>query len=857
MTTTRQRPGRSILDLAWVRRAAASPKVLTTTLTAALAIGGAALTATLPGKALLPSPTGHAVGIIVLVLAVAFFVTELGQALIEFRAQAYSFSLSGIPMLLGLLYCAPQQLIAARMLAAVAAFVVQRAAAQKVAFNTASYLLDTALVVVLAHALVARPDSLTPRVAASCFVALAVIDLLMSTLVLLVIRINDGPVTWSDALEVLLPATGFVALNTIIGLLCAVLLSNGTIGVTLLVAFVSVTATVYRGYLVLRRRHQSLQVVQQFIENSEGSGGVPELAARLLDEIRTLVRATYVELTLCDSGGNTELRVLSDSDGGTVTVPGPGLRATDRADADGLPATAALLSAKSSDPAQRRWLREHRARDAACVPLTRGGTRGVLVAVDRLGDATDFTKDDLALLQALAGHLTVALRNTQLVDRLRHDATHDTLTGLANRALLTERLQQALVDTACRPAVLMLDLNHFKEVNDALGHHVGDQLLQVVAARLEAMDEAGATVARLGGDEFALLLTHVADEASAIEVAERVATGLGAPVDLPEVTLSTEASIGIALAEPGYSHADMLRHADTAMYTAKEARIPAALYRPALDAGRAERLALLADLHLALERDELQLHFQPKLDLAFDIVTSVEALVRWTHPRLGPLSPDVFIPLAESTGLIEPLTHAVLAKALRQCRDWQDAGLDLTVAVNLSARNVLNAALPDQVAAALVAAGLPAHKLILEITESSVMGDPERTVPTLERLAAIGVTLSLDDFGTGYSSLSYLQTLPVQEVKIDRSFITGLADPGDQRASGILVRSIISLGSSLGLRVVAEGVETAEVLEELRRLGCDIIQGYYTGRPVPAEELTASLREGGLRTLRVGTAPGS
>jgi diguanylate cyclase (GGDEF)-like protein len=826
-----------------LRRVVAEPKVLTLALTLAIAGGGAALALASPSGALLSRPTGHALGLTVLVLAAGFFVTELGQALIEFRQQAYSFSLSGIPMLLGLLYCPPHYLIAARVLAAVAAFVVQRAAPAKLAFNTAAYLLDTVLVLSLTHLVLVDPASLTPQVAAYCYLSLAAVDLLMSALVLLVIRINDGPVTRADALGVLVPAAGFVALNTMIGLLCAVLLGDGTLGLLLLVAFVVCTAAVYRGYLVLRGRHQSLQVVQQFIENSEGSGGVPELAGRLLDEIRTLVRATHVELTLRDIEGNIDVCIRSDPDGATVVVPRTGRRAHDRSYSEGLPPEAALLSATSSDPVHRRWLREHGARNAAVVPVTRAGTHGTLVAVDRLGDSTTFTADDLALLQALAGHLTVALRNTQLVQRLRHDATHDALTGLANRALLTERLQDALASTtqASRPAVLLLDLDRFKEVNDALGHHVGDQLLQVVASRLAALVEPDATVARLGGDEFAVLLPHTASQAAAVAVADRVAAGLRAPVDLPDVTLSTEASIGVAVAEPGYTDADVLRHADTAMYAAKETGISVAVYSTALDAGRAERLALLADLHLALERDELELHYQPKLDLAFDLVTGVEALVRWTHPRLGSLAPDMFIPLAESTGLIEQLTHAVLAKALRQCRDWQDAGLELTVAVNLSARSVLNAALPDQVAAALAVAGLPAHKLILEITESSVMGDPDRTVPTLERLAAIGVTLSLDDFGTGYSSLSYLQKLPVREVKIDRSFITGFNHADDQHASRILVRSIIGLGSSLGLRIVAEGVESAGVLEELRDLGCDVIQGYLTGRPLPADELAASL----------------
>jgi diguanylate cyclase (GGDEF)-like protein len=571
-----------------------------------------------------------------------------------------------------------------------------------------------------------------------------------------------------------------------------------------------------------------------------------------MDEIRTLVRAHAAELTLLDSQGNVDLRILSADDHGPVTLPGGGRRIGDRPYAAGLPDRAAVISRRSPDAAHRRWLSQHGVRDAAVVPVSRAESRGTLVAIDRLGDSATFTSDDLALLQALAGHLVVALRSTELLGRLRHDANHDALTGLANRTLLTERLQQAISEQRPdrTPAVLLLDLNRFKEVNDALGHHVGDQLLQVVATRLGQLDAPDATIARLGGDEFAVLLPGVTTEQDAVGVAERIATHLHAAVDLDEVTVSTEASIGVALAQPGSSHGDVLRHADTAMYAAKAAGTAVRAYSASLDAGRAERLALLADLHLALERDELDLHYQPKLDLGFGVVTSVEALVRWTHPTLGPIGPEVFIPLAESTGLIEQLTASVLGRALRQCREWQDTGLSLTVAVNLSARNLLNVRLPDQVAQALVAVGLPPQKLVLEITESSVMGDPDRTVPVLERLAAIGVALSLDDFGTGYSSLSYLQRLPVQEVKIDRSFVRGLTAGGAQHASGVLVRSIVNLGTSLGLRIVAEGVEDEETLEYLRELGCDLVQGYVVGRPVPGSELARTLADSGLRTTR-------
>jgi diguanylate cyclase (GGDEF)-like protein len=384
----------------------------------------------------------------------------------------------------------------------------------------------------------------------------------------------------------------------------------------------------------------------------------------------------------------------------------------------------------------------------------------------------------------------------------------------------------------------MLDLDRFKEVNDTLGHHVGDDLLKIVAARILGICPQDATVARLGGDEFAILLPpHLVHSVTPLEVAQRVAAALERPVELPDAVLSTQASIGIALGSPGLAASDLLRHADTAMYAAKDADTSIALYTAELDHGRAERLALLADLRAAVATHQLELLYQPQLDLATNQVTGMEALVRWRHPRLGLLAPDTFIPLAESTGLITALTRVVLDQALSQCRLWRTADPELTVAVNLSARSLTNTELPDEIGAALARAGVPAHNLVLEITESAVMTDPDHSVPILMRLADMGVRLSLDDFGTGYSSLAYLQRLPVQEIKIDRSFIAGLTNHDHQDASEALVRTIILLGNSLGLRVLAEGVENALVLQQLRQLGCDAAQGYHIGRPSPAPNL--------------------
>ena len=838
------------------------PRVGTTLLTAALVTVGALLGLRLPASSLLSLPAGTSTVPVVVGLGLAFFLTELGQALVEVRRQAYSFSLAGVPLLLGLLFCPPGWLVAARLAAAVVAFTVQRVARTKFAFNTASYLVDVTLTVTLAHELAGSADGLSLSTAAWCYVSIALVDALMSVVVLLVIRINQGPLDLADAVGVMVPASVFVVLNSAAALVFAVLSEAGRLGAVLLVFVVATVAVVYRGYLVLRRRHHSLQLVHDFVALSTGPGReqspARDLSVELLQHIRSVLRAGSVELVHVDAQGHRS--ALTVSEDGSTSRP-DGRRTTDAFLAAVIEGRRAeLVGVQTRDPSARAWLADRGVRDALLVPLSSSEGGLLVVVTDRMGDATTFTRDDLALLQTLGGHLAVALHSAHLVGRLRHDATHDVLTGLPNRALLTDRVHAALqaADEA-RPAVLLMDLNRFKEVNDALGHHVGDELLQVVAARMSAQPLPGATVARLGGDEFAVLLPSSPDaEADARRAARLLVEALASPVDLREATVATGASVGIAIARAGSTAADLLRHADTAMYAAKAAGEAVAVYDEALDRGRAERLALLADLHRALSTEELVLHYQPKLDLAAGVVTSVEALVRWDHPRLGRLMPDAFVPLAESTGLIEPFTLQVLRLALRQCRAWLDDGLELSVAVNLSARNVSNPDLPENVETALRDAGVPAHRLILEITESSVMGDPEHTVPILHRLAATGVTLSLDDFGTGYSSLSYLQRLPVQELKIDRSFVVGLtADGTDPSTSAALIRSITGLKEALGLRVVAEGVEDAVTLERLRELGCDLVQGYHLSRPVAAADLDTGRCRRSATGTRYGRIPAS
>jgi diguanylate cyclase (GGDEF)-like protein len=418
----------------------------------------------------------------------------------------------------------------------------------------------------------------------------------------------------------------------------------------------------------------------------------------------------------------------------------------------------------------------------------------------------------------------------------RYQALHDPLTDLPNRALFQDRTSVAL-RTAARSgatvAVLLLDLNRFKEVNDTLGHHYGDQLLLQVADRLRESLRDADSVARLGGDEFAILLP-ISGWEEALAATQRVGAALHEPFSMYDIAIDVDASIGMALSEAGDDVETLLRHADVAMYEAKAAHHPFARYEASHDDNDLSRLVLLGDLRRAVAAGELTMYYQPKINSDTGALSSVEALVRWQHPTLGLLQPDEFIPLAESTAIIHALTTEVLRLALTQARQWADAGRPIPVSVNISARSLLDPTFPAQVRELLDAHGVPPQLLSLELTETAVMTDRDLALTVLQALDAMNVSLSIDDFGTGYSSMSYLKTLPVKELKIDRSFVMGMANDPD---SAVIVRSAVDLGHNLGMTVVAEGVEDGMARSELAGMGCDLVQGYEICRPVPAREL--------------------
>ena len=443
----------------------------------------------------------------------------------------------------------------------------------------------------------------------------------------------------------------------------------------------------------------------------------------------------------------------------------------------------------------------------------------------------------LLLIPMFAVHKTASISLQE-----QHKALHDPLTGLPNRKLLLRSVGDAVAQVdAPAFALALLDLDRFKEVNDTLGHHVGDQLLELVATKIRGVLRPEDLVARLGGDEFAVYLPEVNGARASADVAIRIQTALNEPFQLEDVLLELEVSIGIALfPEHGRDVEQLLRRADVAMYLAKEQHTEVEVYDPARDRHSTGRLGLLASLRRALEADELDLHYQPKVALEGGGVVGVEALIRWNHPERGFIAPDEFIPLAETSGLMHRLTAFVINTALAQVAAWRDEGFLVAVAVNVSARDLHGAELARTVSEALARHRVPATLLKLELTERTLMAEHSRVLDTLIALEALDVELSLDDFGTGYSSMFMLKRLPVSEIKVDQSFVSRLGEDGEDAS---IVRSIIDLAHGLGLQAVAEGVETVEVWDKLVGLGCDTAQGWFVSRPMASGAATEWLRE--------------
>lgn len=430
-------------------------------------------------------------------------------------------------------------------------------------------------------------------------------------------------------------------------------------------------------------------------------------------------------------------------------------------------------------------------------------------------------------------------------EELVHQMTfYDTLTNLPNRNNLYKHLLNAIQTdsgTGAPLALLLIDLNRFKEINDTLGHDKGDQVLQQVGRKLREVMAERDIVARHGGDEFAVLLLNMAKAKDVDVEVQKILKALETPFLIDGLPIMIEASIGAAIyPDHGKDAGTLFKQADIALHISKNSGIPHAVYHPAQDKHSPQRLAMMGELHHAIEQGDLVLFYQPAISLKTRSIIGVEALIRWKHPTRGMIPPDQFILPAEQTGLIHPLTRWVLATAMRQCKAWRETGMKLTVSVNLSVRNLMDPKLPDQVAERFQAAQVAPEWVTFEITESAIMANPAQALEVLTRLHEMGVRFSIDDFGTGYSSLSYLKKLPVETIKIDKSFVINMTK---NQSDAVIVRSTIDLAHNMNLKVVAEGVEDEDIWDRLYALGCDTAQGYYMGRPMPADELSLWLHK--------------
>jgi diguanylate cyclase (GGDEF)-like protein len=607
----------------------------------------------------------------------------------------------------------------------------------------------------------------------------------------------------------------------------------------------------YRSYAVVAQRYANLEKLYDF---TKLLARTPELETAMrvtLSEARDVLRAQRAELCLVERDEETDgfLRVTLAADD-TLDVAADRDLLSDWVRAEVVEEQRPVVIPRSTrEPAAARYLAEHEITDLVMVPLVQSGVVvGTVAVYNRLGEVSTFDHDDVKMFETLANHVSISLENARLIDRLRsevaekqHQALHDPLTALGNRNLFATRAAQAVRESrnaGWRVAVLLMDLNRFKDVNDTLGHQQGDTLLRQVAARLRASSPPSATIARLGGDEFAILIPQIRSAREAEQVAIDIQLAMNQPFTVDDLQLAVTGAIGIAVTpDHGDDPATLLQHADIAMYQAKEGRDSGVqLYETHHNQHSHRRLALASALKEAVDGEQLMVFYQPKADLRSGRVVGVEALLRWEHPRYGSVPPDEFIPLAESTGLMRRLTMFVLRESLQQLACWHELGFEeLHTAVNLSARSLIDLELADEIQQLLEATGIPAAALTLEITETQMMADTTRTLVVLDRLNELGVQISIDDFGTGYSSLTYLKRLPVHEVKIDRSFIDTMSS---DEANATIVRSIIDLGRNLSLRVVAEGVEDGITWETLAALDCDVAQGYYLSKPIPPDRLT-------------------
>jgi diguanylate cyclase (GGDEF)-like protein len=745
-------------------------------------------------------------------LFLAFVAAERFVVHVHFGREVHSFAPAEIPLVVGLFLVSPTELVTAQILGLLVVLVWhQRQTAVKLAFNLVQKWLIAVSVVLGWRLLLGDGTAYSLRGWVAAVVAIALADLLQGVCVAMVIAIRRVSWSWDFVCAGLWVGLAGSMANASFGLLTLNVLVTDWRRAWALVLVAGVLVAAHRAHISLQKSHDSLASLNAVTREIGTELELDAVLGGVLQRVRELLQAERADLTLEPSFAGRPMRFTGDDAG--------------------------LHRSAAGEQPQRSG----NSADALEVELYgEQGPIGRLRVSDRLGDVGGFGREEQQLLEALAGHAAVALHNGRLADQLRgqvrenaYQAFHDRLTGLPNRLAFDVSVDAALA-TGEPVAVLVMDLDRFKDVNDTLGHAAGDELLQRVGGRLRASLPEECSVARLGGDEFAVVLPG-ADEAGATAYAEVLRAALLRPFRLAGIALSVDASVGIALSpRHGDDVQTLMRRADVAMYVAKDAGIGVSVYSLDRDHNSADRLALASDLRRALEDDAFRLVYQPKTNLADGHVGGVEALIRWTHPTRGFVSPEDFIPVAEQTGLIGALTEWVLRTALDQCSVWSAGGRQLGIAVNVSPRNLHDSEFPPWLGRLLAETGVDPRLLTLEITEGAVMADPERAIGVLGMLRDLGVRLSVDDLGVGHSSLAYLRRLPVHEVKIDKSFVLGMADDPDDQA---IARALVELGHTLRMTVVAEGVEDESTWHLLREMSCDKAQGFWMARPLEPEQL--------------------
>ncbi|WP_412748331.1 EAL domain-containing protein [Krasilnikovia sp. M28-CT-15] len=753
------------------------------------------------------------------------------------RQQNTAVVLTEIPLVLAIGFLPPMMVLTVVTVGAVIAQLRARVEPTKLWFNVAKAGAATSAALLVVAAL---PDlrGAGPGTWGILFAACITSAIVAHAAVGSVIMLLQGPQAGQGVLRSAPAAIGTASINIAVGLVFLVALDATPWAGLLLGVLVGAVVLLFRSFEGFFRQHRTLADVYELtlaVREHSNDGGLPDV---LLGRVRRLMRAEYATLWLPAQGRHPEVLLTARvDDAGLLDISPTPTAVRERALAG---QHAIAVGAAFDDTADlRHTLRDASVKDVIVIPLRSGQTTvGSLEVVNRLGETQSFRQADVQVLETIAAHAAVAVENSRLVDRLRYDAYHDRLTSLPNRRRMTDALAESVKVRAPGEvvAVLLFDVDGLREVNESMGHSAGDKLLAEVAERLRNIAGPGSLVGRIGGDEFVVTLRAESTEAT-VRLATEMREQLRGPMVVGSLTLDVDTAAGVAVQpDHGDDPEALLRRAELAANAAKMLPYGVQLFHPALESRAVRRLGLAADLRRALDNDELDVYFQPKVRLSDRHLVGVECLARWQHPAHGEVAPEDFIAVAEHTGQLHRLTEVVLTMGLRRCRAWADADRPLSIAVNLSARTLLDSRFPELVHRLIKEYRVPPAQITFEISEPGMLGEIERALPTLYRLRDLGVRLSVDDFGTGASSLSYLRQLPVQEVKIDDSFVQGMAtDTGDLA----IVRAVISLSREFGLTVVAEGVESELTLELLEEMGCEIGQGYLFSRPLPYERLEA------------------